>query len=56
MPASQLGIQGLDATVTTKISFMDDAPVTSYRTRADYKQVVVTVVRNTRLARASRKT
>ena len=47
MPASQLGIQGLDATVTTKISFMDDAPVTSYRTRADYKKVVVTVVRNT---------
>ena len=47
MPASQLGIQGLDATVTTKISYMDDAPVTSYRTRADYKKVVVTVVRNT---------
>jgi type II secretory pathway pseudopilin PulG len=47
MPASQLGIQGLDATVTTSISYMDDAPVTSYRTRADYKKVVVTVVRNT---------
>ena len=47
VPASQLGIQGLDATVTTKISYMDDAPVTSYRTRADYKKVVVTVVRNT---------
>jgi hypothetical protein len=47
MPASQLGIQGLDATVTTKISYMDDAPVTSYRTRADYKKIVVTVVRNT---------
>ena len=47
VPASELGIQGLDATVTTKISFMDDAPVTSYRTRADYKKVVVTVVRNT---------
>ncbi len=47
MPASQLGIQGLDATVTTQISYMDDAPVTSYRTRADYKKVVVTVVRNT---------
>jgi hypothetical protein len=47
MAASQLGIQGLDATVTTKVSFMDDAPVTSYRTRADYKKVVVTVVRNT---------
>jgi hypothetical protein len=47
MSASQLGIQGLDATVTTKISYMDDAPATSYRTRADYKKVVVTVVRNT---------
>jgi hypothetical protein len=46
-PASQLGIAGLDATVTTRISFMDDAPSTSYRTRADYKRVVVTVVRNT---------
>jgi type II secretory pathway pseudopilin PulG len=45
MPASQFGI-GLDATVTTRISFMDDAPATSYRTRADYKRVVVTVVRN----------
>ena len=47
MTASQLGIQGLDATVKTQISYMDDAPVTSYRTRADYKKVVVTVVRNT---------
>jgi type II secretory pathway pseudopilin PulG len=45
VPASQFGI-GLDATVTTSISFMDDAPATSYRTRADYKRVVVTVVRN----------
>jgi hypothetical protein len=45
MPASQFGI-GLDATVTTRISFMDDAPATAYRTRADYKRVVVTVVRN----------
>jgi hypothetical protein len=26
---------------------MDDAPSTSYRTRADYKRVVVTVIRNT---------
>ena len=25
---------------------MDDVPATSYRTRADYKRVVVTVVRN----------
>jgi type II secretory pathway pseudopilin PulG len=49
MPASQLGIQGLDATVTTKVSYMDDAPATSYRTRADYKKVVVTVVRNSDL-------
>jgi hypothetical protein len=49
MPASQLGVQGLDATVTTKISYMDDAPATSYRTRADYKRVVVTVVRNSDL-------
>ena len=45
--ASALGIQGLDATVTMKVSYMDDAPATSYRTRADYKKVVVTVVRNT---------
>jgi type II secretory pathway pseudopilin PulG len=44
--ANQLGIPGLDATITTRISFMDDAPSTSYRTRADYKRVVVTVVRN----------
>jgi type II secretory pathway pseudopilin PulG len=46
LAATQLGIPGLDATVTTRISFMDDAPSTSYRTRADYKRVVVTVVRN----------
>lgn len=46
MPASSLGVQGLDATVLTRISYMDDAPATSYRTRADYKRVVVTVVRN----------
>jgi hypothetical protein len=44
--ASQFGISGLDATVTTRISFMDDAPATSYRNRADYKRVVVTVTRN----------
>lgn len=44
--ASQFGISGLDATVTTRISFMDDRPLTSYQTRADYKRVVVTVVRN----------
>jgi hypothetical protein len=43
--ASQFGISGLDATVTTRISFMDDAPATSYRNRADYKRVVVTVTR-----------
>jgi type II secretory pathway pseudopilin PulG len=45
--ANSFGIDGLDATVTTRISYMDDAPATSYRTRADYKRVVVTVVRNT---------
>jgi len=45
-PATAFGIDGLDATVTTRISYMDDAPATSYRTRADYKRVVVTVVRN----------
>jgi type II secretory pathway pseudopilin PulG len=45
-PANQFGIPGLDATVTTRISYMDDAPSTAYRTRADYKRVVVTVVRN----------
>jgi hypothetical protein len=44
--ATQFGIAGLDATVTTRISYMDDAPSTSYRTRADYKRVVVTVIRN----------
>jgi prepilin-type N-terminal cleavage/methylation domain-containing protein len=44
--ASALGVTGLDATVTTRISYMDDAPATSYRTRADYKRVVVTVTRN----------
>jgi type II secretory pathway pseudopilin PulG len=44
--ANSLGIQGLDATVTLRVSYMDDAPATSYRTRADYKKVVVTVVRN----------
>ena len=44
--ASAFGIAGLDATVTTRISFMDDAPSTSYRTRADYKRVTVTVTRN----------
>ena len=43
--AAALGI-GLDATVKTRVSFMDDAPATSYRTRADYKKVTVTVVRN----------
>jgi hypothetical protein len=45
-PATQLGVQGLDATIATKVSYMDDAPSTSYRTRADYKRVVVTVTRN----------
>jgi prepilin-type N-terminal cleavage/methylation domain-containing protein len=44
--AGALGVAGLDATVTTRISYMDDAPATSYRTRADYKRVVVTVTRN----------
>jgi type II secretory pathway pseudopilin PulG len=44
--STQLGIQGLSATVNTTIAYMDDAPATSYRTRADYKRVVVTVVRN----------
>src|SRR3954447_24778828 len=29
--ANQLGIQGLDATVVMKVSYMDDAPATSYR-------------------------
>ena len=43
--ASTLGIR-LDATVKTRVSFMDDAPATSYRTRADYKKVIVTVLRN----------
>ena len=46
MPATQLGIRASTRRSTTRISFMDDAPATSYRTRADYKRVVVTVVRN----------
>jgi prepilin-type N-terminal cleavage/methylation domain-containing protein len=44
--ASAFGVAGLDATVTTRISYMDDAPATAYRTRADYKRVIVTVTRN----------
>jgi prepilin-type N-terminal cleavage/methylation domain-containing protein len=44
--AGVLGVTGLDATVTTRITYMDDAPSTSYRTRADYKRVIVTVTRN----------
>ena len=44
--ASQLGVVGLDATVKTKISYIDDAPSTSYQTKADYKKVTVTVLRN----------
>jgi hypothetical protein len=46
MQASDLGIQGLSATIKTRISYMDDAPATSYRTRADYKRIIVTIVRN----------
>lgn len=45
-PASQLGVAGLDATVTTRVSYVDDRPSTSYQTRADYKRVVVTITRN----------
>ena len=45
-PVSAYGVFGLDATVTTKVSYMDDAPSTAYRTRADYKRVIVTVTRN----------
>jgi len=44
--AGQLGVAGLDATVNTTISYVDDAPTTSYQTKADYKKVVVTVLRN----------
>jgi len=46
LTASQLGVVGLDATVTTKISYIDDAPTTSYQTKADYKKVTVTVLRS----------
>ena len=45
LTASQLGVVGLNATVNTKISYVDDAPTTSYQTKADYKKVVVTVLR-----------
>jgi type II secretory pathway pseudopilin PulG len=46
LTAAQLGIVGLDATVKTKISYVDDAPTTSYQTMADYKKVTVTVLRS----------
>jgi Tfp pilus assembly protein PilV len=46
LTAVQLGIVGLDATVKTKIAYVDDAPATSYQTKADYKKVTVTVLRN----------
>jgi type II secretory pathway pseudopilin PulG len=45
--AAQLGIVGLNANVQTKISYVNDAPTTSYLTMADYKKVVVTVLRAT---------
>lgn len=46
LTASQLGIVGLDATVKTKIAYVNDAPATAYQTKADYKKVTVTVLRN----------
>ena len=45
LTAVQLGVVGLDATVRTKIGYVDDAPTTSYQTKADYKKVTVTVLR-----------
>jgi Tfp pilus assembly protein PilV len=45
LTAVQLGVVGLDATVKTKIGYVDDAPTTSYQTKADYKKVTVTVLR-----------
>ena len=47
LTAAQLGIVGLNANVLTKISYVNDAPTTSYQTMADYKKVVVTVLRAT---------
>ncbi len=46
LTAAQLGVVGLDATVKTKISYVNDAPATSYQTQADYKKVTVTVLRS----------
>jgi len=46
LTASQLGVVGLDATVKTKIAYVNDAPATAYQTKADYKKVTVTVLRN----------
>ena len=46
LTASQLGIVGLEATVKTKIGYVNDAPTTAYQTKADYKKVTVTVLRN----------
>ena len=45
LTAAQLGVVGLNANVQTKISYVNDAPTTSYQTLADYKKVVVTVLR-----------
>ena len=45
LTAAQLGIVGLNANVNTKISYVNDAPATAYLTMADYKKVVVTVLR-----------
>jgi len=36
---------GVPATLTTKITYVDDAAPTSYRSKADYKKIVVTVAR-----------
>ena len=46
LTASQLGVVGLNATVKTKIAYVNDAPATSYQTKADYKKVTVTVLRS----------
>jgi prepilin-type N-terminal cleavage/methylation domain-containing protein len=40
-----LVLTGLTATMTTRVSFVNDPSPTSYVTEADYKKVVVTVVR-----------
>jgi hypothetical protein len=45
--AAAVGVTGLDATVTTSIHFVGDGIPDGYNSTTNYKQVVVTVTRNT---------